>query len=221
VVAIVLLFVTEPLRYLPDAVLSSVVFLIGVKLIAVKQMRTIYGLRRDEFWVASVTAVTVVAVGVEQGIILAIVLSLIAHVRRHVAPHNAVLGRDEQNRFRLTRPTPGAVTEPGLVVYRFAVGIFYANAERLSEEVTSLVDVPDPPRWFVLEASAIDDVDYTGAQTLLELADHLSRRGIVFAVADANEDVRRQLDRFGLTDKIGPDRYFDSLYAARNAFHHT
>jgi len=218
VVAIVLLFLTKPLQYMPNAVLASVVFLIGVKLIAVKGMRTIYGLRRDEFWVALLTAMVVIVIGVEQGIILAIVLSLIVHVKRHYAPHDAVVTWDEQGHLRLAKPAPGTVTEPGLVIYRFPVGIFYANAERLSEEVMSLVNVPDPPHWFVLDAAGIDDVDYTGAQTLLELADQLKERGIVFAVAEATDDLRRELDRFGLTDKIGPDRYFDSLHAAREAF---
>jgi high affinity sulfate transporter 1 len=219
VVALVLLFLTKPLEYLPNAVLSSVVFLIGVKLIAVKGMRTIYGLRRDEFWVALLTAVVVVVLGVEQGIILAIVLSLLVHVRRHFLPHDAVVRFDPQGHFGLEAPTPGAVTEPGLVIYRFPVGIFYANAVRLSEDAMGLVNVADPPRWFVLDADAIDDIDYTGAQTLLELADHLTERGIVFAVAEVSDDIRRELDRFGLTDKIGPDRYFDSLHAARHAFH--
>jgi sulfate permease, SulP family len=217
-VAIVLLFLTKPLQYLPNAVLSSVVFLIGVKLIAVRGMRAIYGLRRDEFWVALVTAIVVVVLGVEQGIILAIVLSLIVHVKRHFTPHDAVVRFDEQGHVRLAEPTPGTVTEPGLVIYRFPVGIFYANAVRLSEDAMRLVNVPDPPRWFVLHAEAIDDIDYTGAQTLLELADHLHQRGIVLAVAEASDDLRRELDRFGLTDKIGPDRYLDSLQAAREAF---
>jgi sulfate permease, SulP family len=85
-VAIVLLLSTRPLQYLPNAVLSSVVFLLGVQLVAVTAMRRIYRLRRDEFWVALVTAMVVVAVGVEQGIVLAIVLSLIVHVKRHVTP---------------------------------------------------------------------------------------------------------------------------------------
>ena len=219
VVAVVLLFLTKPLQYLPNAVLSAVVFLIGIKLIAVKGLRTIYRLRRDEFWVALLTAVVVVTLGVEQGIILALVLSLLVHVRRHYAPHDAVVRFDSQGRFQLASPTPGTLTDPGLVIYRFGVGIFYANAERLSEEVMALVNVPDPPRWFVLYADAIDDVDYTGAQTLLELADHLAERGIVFAVAEASDDLRRELDRFGLTDKIGPARYFDSLHAARGAWH--
>jgi SulP family sulfate permease len=219
VVALVLLFLTKPLQYLPNAVLSSVVFLIGVKLIAVQGMRTIYGLRRDEFWVALLTAVVVITIGVEQGIILAIVLSLIVHVKRHFTPHDAVVRWDARGPYILDKPTPGAVTEPGLVIYRFAVGIFYANAERLSNEVLGLVNVPDPPRWFVLLADAIDDIDYTGAQTLLELADQLQERGIVFAVAVASDDLRRELDRFGFTDKVGPDRYFDSLQTARDAFH--
>jgi sulfate permease, SulP family len=220
VVAIVLLFLTKPLQYLPNAVLSSVVFLIGVKLIAVKGMRTIYRLRRDEFWVALLTAVVVITIGVEQGIVLAIVLSLIVHVKRHFTPHDAVVRWDEQGNLRLDKPVPGAVTEPGLVIYRFGVGIFYANAQRLSEEVMRLVDVSDPPRWLVLQADAIDDIDYTGAQTVLELAGPSHQRGVVFAVAEADDDVRRELDRFGLTDKIGPDRYFESLHAARDAFHH-
>jgi high affinity sulfate transporter 1 len=217
-VAIVLLFLTKPLQYLPNAVLSSVVFLIGVKLIAVRGMRAIYGLRPDEFWVALVTAIVVVVLGVEQGILLAIVLSLIVHVKRHFTPHDAVVRFDEQGHVRLAEPTPGTVTEPGLVIYRFPVGIFYANAVRLSEDAMRLVNVPDPPPWFVLHAEAIDDIDYTGAQTLLELADHLHQRGIVLAVAEASDDLRRELDRFGLTDKIGPDRYLDSLQDAREAF---
>ena len=219
VVAVVLVFLTRPLQYLPNAVLSAVVFLIGVKLIAVGGMRTIYRLRRDEFWVALVTAVVVVVLGVEQGIILAIVLSLIVHVKRHFTPHDAVVRFDPQGHIRLAEPTPGTVTEPGLVIYRFPVGVFYANAVRLSEAAMGLVNVADPPRWFVLQAEAIDDIDYTGAQTLLELADHLQERGIVLAVAEASDDLRRELDGFGLTDKIGPDHYLDSLHAARHAFH--
>jgi SulP family sulfate permease len=220
VVAIVLLFLTKPLQFLPNAVLSSVVFLIGLKLIAVKGMRSIYGLRRDEFWVAVLTAAVVITVGVEQGIILAIVLSLIVHVKRHFTPHDAVVTWDEQGQLMLAKPTPGTVTEPGLVIYRFPVGIFYANAARLSEDAMALVNVPHPPRWFVLHADGIDDVDYSGGQTLLELAGQLRQRGIVFAVAEASDDVRRELDRFGVTGKIGPDRYFDSLHAARDAFRH-
>ena len=93
---VVLLFLTKPLQYMPNAVLAAVVFVIGVKLIDWKHMNEIYRLRRDEFWIAAITAAVVVGVGVEQGIILAIVLSLLDHVKRHYNPHDSVITRDEQ-----------------------------------------------------------------------------------------------------------------------------
>jgi high affinity sulfate transporter 1 len=221
VVAIVLLFLTKPLQYLPNAVLAAVVFLIGLKLVDVAAMRDIWRLRRDEFWVAATTAAVVVTLGVEQGIVLAIVLSIVLHVRRHYSPHDDVLAWDANDRLTTRRPVPGAVTEPGLVVYRFGVGLFYANAERFADEIQGLVDTPAPPRWFVLMADAIDDVDYTGGKVLGELADQLARRGVVFAIASPSERLRAQLELFGIVEKIGADRIFDTPREARDAFRAT
>ena len=218
-VALVLLFLTEPLQYLPNAVLSAVVFLIGLKLVEIGNLREIWRLRKDEFWVAAATAAVVVGVGVEQGIVLALVLSLILHVKRHYVPADRVVSWDGDGRLRLSPPTPGTRSEPGLVVYRFAVGIFYANAERLSDEILGLVDVPDPPRWLVLQADAIDDIDFTGGKTLAELADQLRKRGVVFAVAGARPAVERELEQFGVTARIGEDQVFATLGDARAAFH--
>ena len=220
-VAIVLLFLTYPLQFMPNAVLSAVVFVIGVKLIDLANMKEIWRVRREEFSVAALTAAVVVGVGVEQGIILAIVLSVILHVKRHYEAHGDVVTRDEQGRIELQKPAPGAASEPGLVVYRFPVGLFYANATHLAEEALGLVGGSTPPRWFVLLADAIDDVDYTGGKTLVELAEQLAERDVVFAVAEAQDSVRRELDRFGLTKKIGEERYFayldDALAAFRSA----
>jgi len=217
VVAIVLLFLTRPLQYLPNAVLSAVVFLIGLKLVQIGNMREIWRLRRDEFAVAGLTALTVVVAGVEEGIVLAIALSIILHVRRHYSPRNYVMSWDADGRLKTAPPTPGARTEPGLVIYRFGVGIFYANAERLADDVEELTDGPQPPRWFVLHADAIDDIDFTAGKTLLEITTQLVRLGIVFAVAEADPGLRAQLDRFGIPAVIGADRYSDSLRAARHA----
>lgn len=217
-VAVVLLFLTKPLQYLPNAVLSSVVFVIGVKLVDVAHMRQIFRLRRDEFVIAAITAAVVVCVGVEQGILLAIVLSLLDHVRRHYRAPVAVIHVAEDGAPVETPATPGASTEPGLVVFRFGVGLFYANASRFTEEAIALVDVDHPPRWFVLFADGIDDVDFTGAQTLVELAQQLKSRDVVFAVAEATEEVQPELERFGLVDAIGADHVFPTLAEAIAAF---
>jgi MFS superfamily sulfate permease-like transporter len=71
----------------------------------------------------------------------------------------------------------------------------------------------------VLLANAIDDIDYTGGKTLLELSRSLKQRGVVFAIADADPKVRRELKRFGVTAEIGANKVFDTVAEARAAFH--
>jgi len=135
-------------------------------------------------------------------------------VQRHYLPRDSVVSWDDRGAIHSAPPAAGLVSEPGLVVYRFGVGLFYANAERLSDEAIELVDVPVPPRWFVLDAEAMDDIDYTGGETLSELAEQLRSRNIVFAVANASDHVQHELTRFGVDA-----REFASLQDARQAFH--
>jgi SulP family sulfate permease len=216
----VLLFLTKPLQYLPNAVLAAVVFLIGLKLIDIR------GPARDSAPAQAtssqsqwLTAAVVVVVGVEQGIILAIVLSLILHVRRHYAPVDVVLTWDEHHHVRSLQPGPGVRSEPGIVVYRFGAGIFYANAQRLSDEVLELAGGDRPPKWIVIAAGSVDDIDFSGGKTLGELAGELQQRGIVLAMTDVRNSVRTELDRYGLTALIGVDKIFDSVESALDAFH--
>src|SRR5262249_2597092 len=91
VVLIVLLFLTGPLAYMPNAVLSTIVFLIGLELVDISGLRRVLYARPREFWVALFAGIIVVVVGVQQGIIVAMALSLISHTRRGYSPHNSVL----------------------------------------------------------------------------------------------------------------------------------
>ena len=75
--------------------------------------------------------------------------------------------------------TPGAVTEPGLIVYRFGADLFYANQHRFCDEVRKLVaHAPGPLRYFVVDASAITDIDYSAARSLRALIEDLQSNGV-------------------------------------------
>lgn len=81
-----------------------------------------------------------------------------------------------------------------------------------------LVDVDDRPRRVVLLADALDDVDFTGGNTLVETASSLAERGVSFAIATPTRAVRPELDRFGVTAAIGADHIYDTLDEAIAAF---
>jgi MFS superfamily sulfate permease-like transporter len=193
IVLLVLLFLTAPLAYLPEAVLSAIVFLIGLDLIDLKGMRKIFSQRRSEFWVALITALMVVIVGVEQGILLAIVLSIIDHTRRGYRPKNALLVPAESGAWRAQPVAAKAQAIPGLLIYRFTHSLYYANSQQLSEEILDLANSAQPPlRWFCLDAAAVDDVDYSAAETLRSLFGILKEKGIRLVVAQVLDDVKAE-----------------------------
>jgi MFS superfamily sulfate permease-like transporter len=210
-VLMVLLFFTGPLAYMPDAVLSAVVFLIGINLIDIRGMRKIYQQWRSEFWVAVLTMLVVAFVGVEQGIMLAVVLSLIDHIRHGYKPKNAVLVPGASGIMRAQPVASKAEAEPGLMIYRFTHSIYYANAQLLTEEITGLVNTAEPPlRWFCIDASAIDDVDYSAAESLRSILGILKDKGVRLVVAQVMDDVREG-GRYALHELIGEDAFYDSL----------
>jgi SulP family sulfate permease len=220
IVLIVLLFLTKPLQYMPNAVLASVVFLIGVELVDVKGMRRIFRMRVDEFVVAAITAVTVVVVGVEQGVLLAIVLSIIDHLRRSYRPNDRVVveaGPDQ--RLRSLPVDPASRIVPGLAVYRFGASLYYANAEHFSKEVLAFAGEELPElRWLCIDVAAVGDVDYSGGLTLREVAESLHGRGARLVLCEVDPAVRTTLERYGLGDVLPPDAYFDTIADAVRAF---
>ncbi len=197
---------------MPEAVLASVVFLIGLDLVDIEGMKRIYQQRRSEFWVALITMITVVLIGVEQGIILAMVLSLIEHTRHGYKPKNSLLVPLQDSSVLHTEPVSSGVQAlPGLIIYRFTHSLYYANVQQFSDELLALSENADPPlKWLCLDASAIDDVDFSAAETLRSLFITLHERGIRLVIAQVN-DYMRQNSKYELRKLYGDDAFFDSL----------
>ena len=221
VVLIVLLVLTGPLAFLPIAALAAVVFLIAVELIDVRGMRRLLTVRRHEFAVALLTAAAVVVLGVEGGIVLAVVASIIDHLRHSYHPRNSVLVKSPAGHWQPIPVMPGARTEEGLVVYRFGTSLYYANASRLIDDITTLRGQGSPLRWIILDGAAIGDVDYTAAAVLARIIDHLQERHIRFVISSLLAPVREQLDRYGINAALGPGAYYDTSGEALEAFQAT
>jgi sulfate permease, SulP family len=220
VVLLVLLFLTGPLQYLPRCVLASIVFTIAVGMIDVSGLRAIRRESPGEFYLAVTTAAAVVAIGVEQGILLAIALSLFRHVRHSYSPHTMMLAPNPAGQWVAMPATPGKDTEPGLIIYRFGSDLFYANAHRFADEVRALVEhAPTPVRWFVVDAGPIEDIDFSAAQTVRDLLADLARQNIGVVFARVSSYLRSDMDRHCITPAIGEARIFTTLHEALAAVH--
>jgi SulP family sulfate permease len=218
IVLLVLLFLTAPLAYMPEAVLSAVVFLIGIDLINLKEMREIFHDRKSEFYVAAITAVMVVFVGVEQGILLAMAMSIIDHTRHGYRPKNVVVLPGKTGLWHVEPVATQKQAAPGLLIYRFTHSMYYANTQLLTEEVLRLVTSAETPiQWFCIDASAIDDVDYSAAATLRSLYGLLKEKGVRLVAAQVLDDVKQE-NHYNPVKLFGEDAVFDTLEDVVNEF---
>ena len=219
VVLAVLLFTAAPLAYLPGAVLSSVVFLIGLRLIDIRGMADLYRRRHVEFAVALITAVTVIVVGVGQGIAIAVVLSIIAHLRHSYRPLDSLLIPTYGGAMKIIPLANGRQAVEGLAIYRFGANLYFANESRFIEEVLTLVrDARPSLKWLCLSASNIGDVDYSAAETFKRVHGELRKRGVTLVVSDLEEPVRQELNQGGITELIGRNHIFESVQDAITAY---
>jgi len=220
VVMLVLLFATGPLQYLPRCVLAAIVFTIAVGMIDIANLRAIRRESPGEFSLAVITAATVVTLGVEQGILLAIVLSLFRHVRHSYRPHTMMLAPDAAGQWTPAPAVPGKVTEPGLIVYRFGADLFYANADHFCDEVRALVRcAPRPLKWLIVDCGAITDIDYSAAQSVRDLLNELAARQIAVVFGRVSPYLHADMVRHCIAPVLGEGHIFATLHEAIGCAH--
>jgi sulfate permease, SulP family len=204
----------------PTAALGAVVVYAAIRLIDIGEFRRLAAFRRTEFAIAIATTVAVLAVGVLPGILVAIVLSMLDLLRRVARPHDAIEGFvPDLAGMHDIDDYPQATLVPGLLVYRYDSPLFFANTEDFRRRaMAAVVGARDPVQWFLLNAEAIVDIDITAVDVLVQIHRELSDRGIVFAIARMKQDLRSDLERTDLLQRIGEDHLFPTLPTAVEAF---
>ncbi|MEB3166226.1 MAG: sulfate permease [Cyanobacteriota bacterium] len=219
-VLLVLLALRPVLALFPRAALGAVVIAAALRLIDRAAFARMRRFKSSEFRLALITMAGVLFTDILVGVGLAVALSVIDLFARLMRPNDAVMGR-VPNLAGLHDVTDweGASTIPGLVIYRYDAPLCFANAGHFQERALAAIAAePQPVEWFVLNAEAIVEIDITAADALLELADTLAARGIVVGLARVKQDLLQQLERAGIVERIGRDRFFPTLPTAVAAF---
>jgi sulfate permease, SulP family len=215
VVVVVLLFFSKFLQYLPHCVLAGIVFTIAIGLINVQSLLAIRRESPGEFTLAVFTAIAVVVLGVEHGILIAVALSLLRHVRHSYRPHTMMLAPGPDGRWQPVPSQPGTQTAPGLIIYRFGADLFYANDHFFVEEVRLMIEkAPVKVRWFVVDAGAITDLDYSAARSLTDLFESLTQQNVEVVFARVTRYLRADMDRHGITEVVKPSCIFSTMHEA-------
>lgn len=208
------------LHDLPIAALSAVVIAAAISMFDLHAFRAFFRVRRPDFFLAVTAFLAVAVLGVIPGIAVAVGVSILDFVRRAWRPHDAILGRAKgvKGYHDITR-YPDARQIPGLVMFRWDAPLFFANADVFRTRILDVVAAATlRPRWIVIAAEPITDVDSTAAEMIEELDKELEALGVELAFAEMKDPVKDRLHRYGLTARIGNHRFFPTVGVAVKAF---
>lgn len=205
VIGLLLVLGSGLFAYIPSPVLDGIVLAIGISLVKVGQLRAVGRARRAELVIALVALVVVAFVGVEQGVLLAVLLSLADRLSRQYRPWDEVLVHDGVVSDRLRRRVPQLTPDrlEGVLVYRFGAQLFFENATFFEDRVEDLRHrATTPVRWLVLDAAAMEEVDFTGVGVLRRIAQELTAAGGGLVLTELSPSALETVRRTGLIDVV-------------------
>jgi SulP family sulfate permease len=214
-IIITLLFLTSYFYYLPNAVLAAIIIVAVYGLIDFKEARYLWKTDRTDFFLFISAAIGTLVLGIEEGIILGVILSLALLIFRVSYPHYSQLGLINNGReFINVLRDKNAKIDNKIVIMRFDAQLFFANINYFKEKVELLIGERKQPEFFILDARPVSTVDSTAIHALHELIDELKSNGITFMIANVIGPVRDKLGSSGITDQIGKEKCFSSLFDA-------
>ncbi len=215
-VLVALAFLTDLFRYLPNAVLASIVMVAVAGLVDLATPRRLWSVKRIDAITLGVTFVATLSMGIETGILIGVATSLLVFVARSARPHTAELGwLPEEGVFRNVRRFPHAVVWPEAYLTRPDATLYFANMAFLDRRLEdAAADRPDL-RHVVLDMTGVADVDAVAVETLEERARALARQGVRLHLAGVKGPVRDVLRRAGWYDHDLADDHLTLERAAR------
>lgn len=218
VVAVVMLWLTQLLYWLPSAALGGILIASAWGLCDVGEFVRLLRFRGISLAGALVTLAGVVVLGIMEGILIGVAFSVVLLLRALAFPPDAVLGRTPAGDWHDPVHRPEALPVPGLLVYRFSAPIFFANCELFRERIEALIaGAAQPVTAVVVDGAAIHDVDIMACDMLVELDGDLGSRGIRLVFGNLRDRVLRDIERGLPPLPDGSEVCFPSVAAAAAA----
>jgi high affinity sulfate transporter 1 len=219
-IAVVLLFLTEPLRYVPIAALGAVLIKASLSLLDLKALRQLYRFDRLEFVLCLLATLGVIWVGAIEAILVAVILALLRFVQLTSRPRVEILGEVEGlEGFHSVARHPTAKTLSGLLLFRFNAPLVFFNAPYFKQQTRAAVAAAGPDlKWFVLDALPLTQLDSTGLEAIEDLAQTLHEGGAELVISGRLTETKQWRKARGYAEEPAINRHFPTMMASVQAY---
>ncbi|MEW6639856.1 MAG: SulP family inorganic anion transporter [Pseudomonadota bacterium] len=217
---VALVYLHGAIRLLPVPVLGAILVAAALNIIDLAGLREVWRISRMEFVFALIGLFGVVGLGVLAGVVIAVGATLLYLLLKLMRPRDAMLGRIAgQHGFYKLHRSKAAHPVPGLALCLVEASLLFLNVDHVKSRLLAIAQaLPADTRWFVLDASAIVQMDSTAAAMLEEVRSAFAARGLALGFAELHAEPKEILERAGLLDAIGKGMIFEDLEDVMTAF---
>lgn len=216
-IALTVIFLTPLFFFLPQAILAAIVMVAVVGLVDIKTLRHVWRYSKADAASFVVTFLAVLALGVEQGILLGVAAALLLFIWRTSRPHVAVVGRVGDSQIYRNVLRHEVQLCPRVVAVRVDQSLYFANTKFLEDTVLNIICERPEVDYFVLIGSAINFIDASALETLQSLQQELSDAGVELHLAAIKGPVMDRLRQIGFVEAMGQERFHMSTHEAMKA----
>ncbi len=202
VVALVVLFFSAPLYYMPQPLLSGIIIAALIGVIDIDMLKKLVRRSKAELLIWAVSAVGVLVVGALVGVLIGVVLSFIDMLSSSTAPPQAYLGviDGRDGFFDLSRNKTAHAVREDVVIYRFSSPLYFANINLFQKGLAKAA--ANNPKSIIVDASAISDMDITAAGGLKESMELLQKQGVRLYFAAQIGELTDIMEKFGMKNFV-------------------
>lgn len=195
--AILLIFCTGFIGYLPVPVLTAIVISALWGATEFHLARKLWKLNRDEFMIFCGAFLGVLIFGTINGVLIGVVLSFAEMILRTSKPVRSFLGyHPEYREFRELKENSNTRPIEGVVIYKFSSSLFFGNCQIMQNDIESAID--DDTKAVIVDGSGITSIDITAAERIENLYRNLKKQGIRLYLTEHIADLNLQLRKLGL-----------------------
>lgn len=192
-IGLTLIFFTPVFKALPQAVLAATILVAITGLIDIRALRHAWAYDRADAITLAATALGVIFVGVEIGIVIGVVLSLASIVWRGSRPHIAVVGRVPGTEHFRNVERYSVQTTPDVLAIRIDESLLFTNAMQIRECIDGHIADRAGLKRIVISFAGVNQMDTTGLEMLEALDKALRSRGILLEFAEVKGPVMDKL----------------------------
>ncbi|MES3007730.1 MAG: sulfate permease [Pseudomonadota bacterium] len=212
-IAVVTLLFVPWLAWLPKAVLGATIVAAVWSLVDFSIVTKSWRYSRADFLAVSTTIVLTLLAGVETGVAAGILVSLVVHLYKTSRPHVAVVGElPGTEHFRnITRHQ--VETHENILSLRVDESLYFPNTRYLEDLIYRMVAERPHLQHVILMCTAVNEVDMSAMDSLLEINARLAEIGIKLHLSEVKGPVMDMLVKADFLGKLSGKVYLSQHQA--------